>query len=382
MRAILVSVQTKDKTEKQIKYSLSELEGLVKALNGKVIGKIYQKRDMVDPATYVGKGKAKQLKELVEGTGADFVIFDAQLSPVQISNLEDIVMVDVYDRTDLILSIFSERAQTKQAKLQVELALLQHELPRIYGQKGKKLSRIGGGFKTKGAGEKLGEIKARTIKNRISTIKKQLEEIKKQRKQQRKWRNKDNNIFKVSLVGYTNVGKSTLLKRLTKRETFISDQLFATLDTKTSFIKFADINKKILITDTVGFVQNMPAEIMEAFIATLEDISESDLILHVADVSDENWSKKVESVEKILEKINVKDKKTILILNKIDKVIPSENFLDQTDEMLISGDKKAIIVSTEKGWNIDKLLNILKEEAINTSKQLYENGKRPETVKV
>jgi len=370
MRAILVGVQTRERTEKQVKYSLNELEGLVQAINGKVIGKLYQKRDNPDPATYIGRGKVKQLKELVKGTEADFVIFDTQLSPVQISNIEDIVMVDVYDRTDLILSIFSERAQTKQAKLQVELALLQHELPRIYGQKGKKLSRIGGGLKTKGAGEKLGEIKARTIKNRISTIKKQLEEIKKQRKQQRKWRNKDSSVFKVSLVGYTNAGKSTLLKRLTKRDTFISDQLFATLDTKTSFIKFSDINRKILITDTVGFVEDMPQEIMDAFMATLEEITEADLILHIVDVSDEKWHKKVEAVEKVLEKINIKDKKTILILNKIDKVIPSEDLLDQTDETLISGDKRAIVVSVDKGWNIDKLVQVLKEEAISITKQI------------
>lgn len=363
MRAILVGVKTKDKTEKEVKESLSELEGLVKAVNGKVIGKLYQNKEVADPATYIGKGKAYQLKELVEGTESDFVIFDTPLSPVQISNLENILMVDVYDRTDLILSIFSQRARTKQAKLQVELALLEHELPRVYGQKGKKLSRIGGGFKTKGAGEKYGEIKARTIKNRIASIKKEIEKIKKQRQQQRKWRNKNPNIFKVALVGYTNVGKSTLLKRLTKRDTFISDQLFATLDTKTSFINFPEVGKKILLTDTVGFVKDMPQEIMDAFMATLEEVEEADLILHVVDVSDENWPKKVEQVEKILEKINVKDKETVLVLNKVDKVIPSAELLEHTDDTVLSGNKEAIIISTEKGWNIDKLFDILKNKA-------------------
>jgi len=363
MRAILVGLKTKDKSEEEVKKSLNELEGLVEALNGKVIGKFYQNRDKIDPATYIGKGKAQQLKELVEGTESDFVIVDANLSPVQIANLENIVMVDVYDRTDLILSIFSQRARTKQAKLQVELALLEHELPRVYEQKGKQLSRIGGGFKTKGSGEKYGEVKVRTIKKRIASIKKQLEEIKKQRQQQRKRRNKDKSVFKVALVGYTNVGKSTLLKRLTKRDTFISDQLFATLDTKTSFISFPDIGKKVLITDTVGFVKDMPQELMDAFMATLEELEEADLILHVVDISDETWSEKVESVEKILEKIGVNNKETILVLNKVDKVIPSKNYLDDTDDTMLANGKKAIIIGAEKGWNIDKLMNILKEKA-------------------
>jgi GTP-binding protein HflX len=363
MRAILVGVKTKEKTAEEVKESLTELEGLVEAAEGKVIGKFYQNRDSIDPATYIGKGKAYQLKELVEGTESDFVIFDAQLSPVQISNLENILMVDVYDRTDLILYIFSQRAQTKQAKLQVELAMLEHQLPRVYGQKGKKLSRIGGGFKTKGSGEKIGEIKARTIKDRIASIKKEIEEIKKQRAEQRKWRSKNRNIFKVALVGYTNAGKSTLLKRLTKRDTFISDQLFATLDTKTSFISFPDIDRKILITDTVGFVKDMPKEIMDAFMATLEEVEEADLILHVVDVSDENWYKKLEAVEEILSKINVKDKDTVIVLNKVDKVIPSKELLEETDENLITAGKETVIISTEKGWNIDKLFDILKNKA-------------------
>jgi len=361
MRAILVGVQTKDRTYEEVKQSLQEMEGLVKALDGVVIGKLHQKRETPEPSTYIGKGKARQLAEVAEGTQADTIIFDAPLTPVQISNLEKITNCEVLDRTDLILRIFSERAKTKQAKLQVELATLQHELPRIYGSQGKSLSRIGGGYKTKGAGEKLGEIKVRNIKKRIATIKKQLEEIKKQRYQQRKWRNKNTDILKVALVGYTNVGKSTLLKRLTKRDTFISDQLFATLDTKTSFITFPDIGKKVLITDTVGFVKQMPKEIMDAFMATLEEVEEADLILHVVDVSDEKWQEKVEIIDEILKKINAGDKPQILVLNKIDKVIPSKDLLDTADDVLLTGNKKTVIISTEKGWNLDKLLNILKQ---------------------
>ncbi len=374
MRAILVGVQTKDRTSKEVSQSLKELEGLVFALRGKVLGKLSQKRDTPEPSTYIGKGKAKQLAEVSEGIKADTIIFDTNLTPVQISNLEEITKCEVLDRTDLILRIFSERAKTKQAKLQVELATLQHELPRIYGTAGKHLSRIGGGYKTKGAGEKFGEIRVREIKRRINKIKKELKEIQKQRKEQRKWRQSNPNILKVALVGYTNVGKSTLLKRLTKRETFISDQLFATLDPKTSFVVFPDIDKKVLLTDTVGFVRDMPKEIMDAFMSTLEEVEEADLILHVVDISDEKWQEKVEVVDEILKKIGALDKPQILVLNKVDKVINSPELLDNADELLLTSGKKSVIISTEKGWNLDKLFKILKEYA--KTKTLSFNAKK------
>jgi len=369
MRCILVSVKTKKDKNKDINYSLNELEGLVEAVNGKVLGKLSQRKDIPEPSTFLGKGKVQELREISEGIKADTVIFDTELSPVQIANLEKILKIDVLDRTDLILSIFSKRARTKQAKLQVELATLEHELPRVYGQKGKALSRIGGGMQTKGAGEKIGEIKIRTIKSRISKIKKELEKIKKQRKQQRSSRNKNLDIFKVSLVGYTNAGKSTLLHKLTKREAFISNQLFATLDTKTSYINFPDIHKKVLITDTVGFVKDLPQELLDAFMATLEELEDADLILHVVDISDENWTKKVEYVDEILEKLNLHHKPTVLVLNKIDKVIPSEEFLEDSDETMLSGDKESIIISLEKGWNMDKMYQLLKKYASKPAEQ-------------
>ena len=367
MRAILVSLQTKNKTDEEVRESVRELEGLVKALDGKIIGKLIQKKEIPEPSTFIGKGKARQLAEIVEGTKADAIIFDSELTPVQISNLENITGISVYDRVDLILSIFEKRAKTKQAKLQVELAVLEHELPRIYGQKGKDLSRIGGGFKTKGAGEKLGEIKVRRIKDRISKIKKELKNIKRQRQEQRKWRNKDPNILKVSLVGYTNAGKSTLLKRLTKRDTYISNKLFATLDTKTSFIVYPEINKKVLITDTVGFVKNLPEPLLEAFMTTLDELYDSDLILHVVDVSDENWIKKVDIVEDILKKLKLGEKPVVLVLNKIDKVIPSKDYIEEENESILIGDRETIVVSSEKGWNLDKLHDILKKYAIKKS---------------
>ena len=359
MRAILVSI--KDKKDKDVKSSLNELEGLVKAAGGKSLGKLYQLKEHIDPSTYIGKGKAQQLRELAEGINADTIIFDAELTPVQIRNLEEITEVEILDRTDLILKIFEKRAKTKQAKLQVELAYLTHQLPRIYGEKGKELSRIGGRGKIKGAGEKIGEIKVRDIKRRISKIKKELKEIEKNKKEQRKRRNKNPNILKVALIGYTNVGKSSLLKRLTKRDTFISDQLFATLDTKTSFINFPDINKKVLITDTVGFVKNMPKELMDAFLTTLKEIEDADLLVYVVDISDKEWEDKLREVDKIVKKLNLDNKDSLILLNKIDKLIPSKEYLEENITEI--NNKPMLIISTEKGWNLDKLFTFLKEKA-------------------
>jgi len=362
VKAVIVAVNLNDK-EEDFEYKIQELEGLVEAAGGTVAGKVYQKRESPDPAYFIGRGKVKEIAQLVEGIGADTVVFNVNLSPVQISTLSKELNVEVLDRTDLILKIFLNNARTKQAKLQVELAYLQHQLPRVYGGKGKELSRIGGGMKTKGAGEKLGEIKTRTIKDRINKIKKQLKEIEKQREEQRKSREDNPNILKVSLVGYTNAGKSSLLKRLTKRDVFISDQLFATLDTKTSLIYFPDIKKKVLITDTVGFVEDMPSEIMDAFMTTLKEIEDADVILHVIDISDKNCMKKKTTVENVLKQLKLQDKPTITVFNKIDKVVPSKDLIEE-DVM-----ENTITISAEKGWNIDKLFDILKKYA----KQKEEN---------
>jgi GTP-binding protein HflX len=364
LRAIIVGINI-NQTPQRFKYQIEELEGLVEAAEGTILGKVYQKRESPDPAYYIGKGKVSEISQLVEGIQADTVVFNVNLSPVQIANLSQEIKAQILDRTDLILQIFFKRAKTKQAKLQVELAYLQHQLPRIYNQRGKDLSRIGGGMKTKGAGEKIGEIKTRAIKDRITKIKAQLKEIEKQKKQQRKKREDNPDILNVALVGYTNAGKSSLLNRLTKREAFISDQLFATLDTKTSFIYFPDVGKKILLTDTVGFVEDMPQEIMDAFMTTLQEIEEADLILHVIDISDENWLLKKQTVEDILKKLKLEDKPTITVMNKIDKVIPSEDYLEEDES------ENTVTISTLKGWNLNKLFDILKKYAVKKGEQHY-----------
>lgn len=366
MRAILVGVNI-NQTEKEFEFSVEELEGLVEAAEGKVLGKVYQKRQSPDPAYYIGKGKAQEIAKLAEGIKADTVVFNVNLSPVQISNLKDIIGVEILDRTDIILHIFLKRAKTKQAKLQVELAYLQHQLPRIYSQKGVELSRIGGGMKTRGAGEQIGEIKSRRIRDRITRIKREIQEIKKQKKVQMQARQDNPNILKVSLVGYTNAGKSSLLKALSKKDIFVSDMLFATLDTKTSSVYFPDIGKKALITDTVGFVQNMPRELMDAFMATLEEVKDADIILHVIDISDENWQEKKNTVDKVLEMLQVRDKPIIEVMNKIDNLVPSQELIEEDER------EDKVYISAVKKWNLDKLYNILKKYAVKKS-EVLKNG--------
>lgn len=366
MRAILVGVNI-NQTEKEFEFSVEELEGLVEAAEGKVLGKVYQKRQSPDPAYYIGKGKAQEIAKLAEGIKADTVVFNVNLSPVQISNLKDIIGVEILDRTDIILHIFLKRAKTKQAKLQVELAYLQHQLPRIYSQRGVELSRIGGGMKTRGAGEQIGEIKSRRIRDRITRIKREIQEIKKQKKVQMQARQDNPNILKVSLVGYTNAGKSSLLKALSKKDIFVSDMLFATLDTKTSSVYFPDIGKKALITDTVGFVQNMPQELMDAFMATLEEVKDADIILHVIDISDENWQEKKNTVDKVLEMLQVRDKPIIEVMNKIDNLVPSQELIEEDER------EDKVYISAVKKWNLDKLYNILKKYAVKKS-EVLKNG--------
>lgn len=364
MRAILVGVRTKE-SEKEFEFSLQEMEGLVEAADGRVLGKVFQKREEIDPAYFIGKGKVQDIRGLAKGIGADTVVFNVNLSPVQISNLKDMIGADILDRTDLILRIFFKRAKTKQAKLQVELAYLQHQLPRIYGSKGVELSRIGGGMKTRGAGEQIGEIKLRRIRDRIVKIKRELAQIRKQKAVQRQAREDNPNLLKVSLIGYTNAGKSSLLKALSKKDIFVSDMLFATLDTKTAQVSFPDIQKKVLVTDTVGFVQDMPQELMDAFMATLEEVKDADLILHVIDISDENWQEKKDTVEKILSKLQLENKPVIEVMNKVDRLIPSQDLIEEDKR------EDKVYISAVKRWNLSRLFDLLKKYALKKSESNY-----------
>jgi len=357
----LVGVWKKGETKGEVYQSLEELSGLVKAVKGKVLGKLLQKKDKPDPATYIGKGRVNDLNLLIRGTKADTVVFDDPLTPSQVKELEKRLKAKVLDRTDLVLEIFTRRAKTKEAKLQVELAKLQHELPRLYG-KGKGLSRQAGGIGGRGPGEQVAEIKKRILKKRIHKIKQELEEIRKRRKQQRKRRlkevSREGDFVRVAIVGYTNVGKSTLMKALTGRDVFRKDMLFATLDTTTS-ARFVYPDLKILFADTVGFIKKLPTELIEAFKATLEEVQEADIILHVVDASDPKWLEKIGTVNEILKKLELEGVKQIIVFNKVDRLVDSPERVSFLDHSMLISDIPNLYVSAEKKWNIDSLLNLI-----------------------
>ncbi|MEJ7619456.1 MAG: GTPase HflX [Aquificaceae bacterium] len=359
MKSILVSLIENNRRESR--ESLEELKELVKAVGGRYIGYIVQKKAHPDPRYHVGAGKVEEIKQVAEGTGADAIIFDAFLSPSQVANLEKAIGKRIMDRADLVLEIFSRRVRSKTAKLQVELAKLTYELPRLYGR-GKELSRLGGGVGTRGPGEQEAEVRRRWIKRRIQQIKEELEDIKRQRREQRKRRESsgDIRVIKVALVGYTNVGKSSLMRILTGRETLVADMPFATLDTTTSArFLFPDI--KVLITDTVGFIRKLPPELIESFKATLEEVQEADIILHVIDISDKNWLEKVKVVKDILKDLSAEDKPVIYVFNKADKVVEREEDIRYlTEPAFMEG--KSVVVSAVKGWGIRELLEAIREK--------------------
>ncbi|WP_457600831.1 GTPase HflX [Hydrogenivirga sp.] len=360
MKAILVGIWNRETPKEEAKESLKELRGLVEALGGRSVGYVLQNRNSPDTRYFIGAGKAQELREVSKGTGVDAVVFDDFLSPSQVKNLEKLIGRTILDRTDLVIEIFSRRAKSKEAKLQVELARLTHELPRLYG-KGKALSRLGGGVGTRGPGEQEAEIRRRLIKKRIHQIKEELEEVKRMRRHQRKRRERSEtgeNILKVALVGYTNAGKSTLLRALTGRETFTADMLFATLDTKTSSRNISP-ELKVLFTDTVGFIKKLPPELIESFKATLEEVTEADLILHVVDVSDDRWLDYIQTVRDILRELSADDKPVIYVLNKADRLVEREEEIRHLPHgAFVEG--TSVVVSAEKRWGLDELLNKVK----------------------
>ena len=321
-KAILVSLQTDNFDEFLVKESLQELKQLANTAGAEVIGELSQKRSSPDSSTYIGSGKAKDLALIVQEKGANIVIVDAELSPNQQKNLESVVRVKTIDRTELILDIFAQRAQTKEGKLQVELAQLKYLFPRLIG-KGLQLSRqggggTGGGIATRGPGETKLEIDRRRIKDRINSLEKEVESIKNHRSQQRKLR-ESNKIPVVSIVGYTNAGKSTLLNALSNSNILAEDKLFATLDPTTRRIKLPDLSD-VLLVDTVGFIQRLPTTLVKAFRATLEEVTQADIILHVIDPSHPNCNEHIDTVYEILLQLDANEKPVVTVLNKMDIV--------------------------------------------------------------
>ncbi|CAM1351466.1 GTPase HflX [Tenacibaculum crassostreae] len=311
-KAVLIGIITQHQDEKQSEEYLDELEFLTLTAGGVAVKRFVQKLDKPNPKTFLGTGKLEDVKAYIESHNIGTAIFDDELSPAQLRNIERFLDCKILDRTNLILDIFASRAQTSSAKAQVELAQYQYLLPRLT-RMWTHLDKQKGGIGMRGPGETEIETDRRIIRDKISLLKKKLETIDKQMSIQRKNRGK---MVRVALVGYTNVGKSTLMNVISKSEVFAENKLFATLDTTVRKVVIKNI--PFLMTDTVGFIRKLPTQLVESFKSTLDEVREADLLLHVVDISHPNFEDHIASVNKILDEIDSKDKPTVMVFNKID----------------------------------------------------------------
>lgn len=345
-----------------IRSSLDELERLADTARAHVVDTVVQYRDLPDPSWLIGRGKVKELTEKVEEESIDLVIFDRELSPVQLANLEKRIPCKVLDRTQLILDIFAMRARTKEGSLQVELAQLEYSLPRLTGR-GKELSKLGGGIGTRGPGEKKLETDRRHIRSRIGDLKRELEGVRKHRRLHQNRRRKMD-IIQVALVGYTNAGKSTLLNRLTGAEVMEEDRLFATLDPTSRFLDLPS-GEKVLLTDTVGFIQNLPHHLVAAFRSTLEQVREADLLLHVVDASHLEALEQMKAVERVLEELGASEIPVLTVFNKA----------DQAKEKILTAEGETIRISA---WNTSDRERLKeKVDAMLNATQVYGSAEIP-----
>jgi GTPase len=330
---ILVGLQVDKITETEFEDRLNELMGLVDTAGGEVLETLRQKRSRPHPRTLIGEGKVQEIALRVQTLGANLVAFDRSLSPAQIRNLESQFGVRVVDRTEIILDIFAQRAQSRAGKLQVELAQLEYMLPRLVGR-GQAMSRLGGGIGTRGPGETKLETERRGIQKRIARLQGEVTELQAQRSRMRKQRQKQD-VPSVAIVGYTNAGKSTLINALTNSEVYVANQLFATLDPTTRRLSIPNADtgepQNMLLTDTVGFIQQLPPALVDAFRATLEEVTEADALLHVVDLSHPTWSNQIRSVMEILGEMPIAPGPILLVFNKLDQV-GSETLNQAKDE--------------------------------------------------
>lgn len=345
---ILVGVETgKDRMEE----SLTELEELLETAGGETVGRVIQNLESINKATYVGKGKVDEIRELAEELGADGIVCDDELSPAQLSNLKDELDIKVLDRTLVILDIFAAHAQTSEGKLQVELAQLKYRSSRLTGL-GKNLSRLGGGIGTRGPGESKLESDRRAIRERVSQLRSEIEKVESSRETLRKHRMSDG-IPVIAIVGYTNAGKSTFLNKITDAGILAEDKLFATLDPTTRSLKIPD-GEEVLFTDTVGFISKLPHNLVDAFKSTLEEAKYADLILHVADASNPEVDEQMKVVYRTLEELKVTGKPVITFLNKQDKLEEERIIKDINADAVVKG-------SAKTGEGIDELLSKITE---------------------
>lgn len=350
-RVLLVGLVTEDTTPQQFQDNLAELARLVETAGGEVLQKLQQKRPHIHPQTVVGAGKVQEIALIAQTLGANLIVFDRDLSPAQVRNLETQIGVRVVDRTEVILDIFAQRAQSGAGKLQVELAQLEYMLPRLTGR-GQAMSRLGGGIGTRGPGETKLETERRAISRRIARLQQQVNQLQAHRSRLRQQR-QHHEVPSLALVGYTNAGKSTLLNALTNAEVYTADQLFATLDPTTRRLMISDALRgepqEIVLTDTVGFIHELPASLMDAFRATLEEVTEADALLHVVDLSHPAWQSQIRSVMSILSEMPVVPGPALIALNKIDRV--------DSDTLALAQEEfpQAVFISAEKRLGLETL---------------------------
>lgn len=345
-QAILVGVVQKDQTEHQVREYLDELAFLAETAGATTRKRFMQKLSHPDSKTFVGKGKLEEIRDYIQGKDITLVIFDDELTGSQIINIEKALNTRTIDRSDLILDIFARRAQTAQAKTQVELAQYQYLLPRLKGM-WKHLERQGGGIGTRGPGETEIETDRRIVKDKIALLRKRLKEIDKQAFTQRKDRGE---FIRVALVGYTNVGKSTLMNLLSKSDVFAENKLFATLDTTTRKIVFE--NTPFLLSDTVGFIRKLPHHLVESFKSTLDEVREADILLHVVDISHLQYEDQLAVVNQTLQELKVVDKPMITIFNKMDQY--EKNTFDEWLEPEV---KEQLLIELKERWENETLGN-------------------------
>lgn len=372
-KAILVGLIHKDQTEYQVKEYLEELAFLAETAGATAVKRFAQKLSQPDSRTFIGKGKLEEIKRYVEDKDIQTAIFDDELSGSQITNIEKILDIKVIDRSDLILDIFASRAKTAQAKTQVELAQYQYLLPRLRGM-WSHLERLGGGIGTRGPGETEIETDRRIVRDKISLLKKRLSEIDKQASIQRKDRGE---FIRVALVGYTNVGKSTIMNILSKSDVFAENKLFATLDTTTRKVVFE--RTPFLLSDTVGFIRKLPHHLVESFKSTLDEVREADILLHVVDISHPNYEEQLGVVSKTLEELNAHNKPTITIFNKMDlyeqhtfdpwleESVREEMLKDLRERWEYETHDSAVFVAAIEKRNIEQLRSVI----LNKVKELY-----------
>nr|WP_294942441.1 GTPase HflX [uncultured Mucilaginibacter sp.] len=378
-KVVLVGVITPNETEAREKEYLEELEFLVATAGGLTVKTFTQKLQRPERSTFVGTGKLEEIKEYVVAEEIDIVVFDDELTPSQLRNIERELQVKILDRSNLILDIFAGRAQTAQAKTQVELAQLQYLLPRLT-RLWTHLERQKGGIGMRGPGESQIETDRRLILNKISLLKERLKLIDRQNETQRKNRQQ---LIRVALVGYTNVGKSTIMNMLAKSDVFAENKLFATLDTTVR--KVVIENVPFLLSDTVGFIRKLPHHLVECFKSTLDEVREADILIHVVDISHPTFEDQIRTVNETLKDLKVVDKKTITVFNKIDAFNPADHNIDIKDTPLTMDDfnhswmaknnAPAIFISATQKENVEEFKTMLYDavKTIHTERYPYDN---------